>query len=117
MEGVLFVKAVLGDAVVVLRARCDVSLAELRRQVREKFAGSEGVRLRGPFTLEYAPPVVNGPTGRRAGKSVSTISSSSASSADWDRAMPLRGEEEWANAVANCGSKITLRVSSYPTSA
>ena len=106
-------KAVLDDAVILLRARCDVSLAELRRHVREKFARSEGVRLRGPFALEYAPLVVSGPAGRRTGKSASPMSSSSV---DWDRAMPLRSEEDWANAVASCGSKITLRVSSYPTS-
>ncbi|KAH9953898.1 hypothetical protein BC827DRAFT_103992 [Russula dissimulans] len=115
MEGVLFVKAVLDDAIVILRARCDESLAELRRHLLEKFARSGGVRPRGPFALEYAPPVVSGPAGRRAGKYVSTISSVSASSVDWDRAIPLRTEEDWANAVARCGSKITLRVSSYPT--
>jgi hypothetical protein len=118
----LLVKAVLGDAIVMLRPERDVSLAELRQRVHDKFASSEGVTLRGAFALEYVPTTTTtgggGGGAMTGGKRVSTVSALSTSSggsvgsADWARAVPLRCEGDWANAVARCGSsKVTLRVS------
>ncbi|KAI0303663.1 hypothetical protein B0F90DRAFT_1309664 [Multifurca ochricompacta] len=109
-DGTLVVKAALDNAIVVFRARRDIALTELRQRVYDKFVRTEGLPLRSPFALAYVPPAV-GASGKRA----STISSTSAASADLARALPLRNEGEWVTAVAGCGSKITLRVS-YPTS-
>ena len=102
----LVVKAVLDDAIIVFRADRDASLAELRRRVHEKFVLTEGAPLRGAFTLAYVPPVAG-----VDGKRVSSASSMSTSAVDWARAMPLRNEGDWANVVAGCGSRVTLRVS------
>ena len=104
----LVVKAVLDDAIVVFRVERDASFAELRHRVHEKFARSEGVTLRDAFVLAYVPPGVGGGGG---GKRVSTVSSMSTGSADLARALPLENEEDWAIAVAGCGSKVTIRVS------
>jgi len=102
------VKAVLGDTIVVLRVGRDASLEELRQRVHEKFARSEGMTLRDAFVLAYVPPVPAGPGG---GKRMSTVSSVSTGSADFSRALPLENEDDWANAVAGCGSKVTIQVS------
>jgi len=102
----LVVKAVLDDAIIVFRTERDASLAELRRRVHEKFVLTEGAPLRGAFTLAYVP-LMAGADGKR----VSSASSMSTSAVDWARAMPLRNEGDWANVVAGCGSRVTLRVS------
>jgi len=109
----LVVKAVLDDAIVVFRVERDASLAELRHRVHEKFARSEGMALRDAFVLAYVPPGAAG--GGGGGKRVSTVSSMSTGSADLARALPLEGDDDWAHAVAGCGSKVTIRVS-YGTS-
>ena len=109
MDDALVVKAALDDAIVVFRAQRDVPLMELRQRVFGKFARTEGMPLRDGFELSYLPPVGG------AGKNrVSTISMASAANVDWSGALPLRDEEDWATAIASCGSKITLRVT-YPT--
>jgi hypothetical protein len=105
MGDTLVVKAALDDAIVVFRAQRDVPLMELRQRVLEKFAGTEGIPLRGAFELSYLPPVVGAGKGR-----VSTISLASTASVDWSGALPVRNEGDWATAIASCGSKITLRV-------
>jgi hypothetical protein len=103
----LVVKAVLEDAIVMFRTVPEVSLAEVCQRVHEKFARTEVVPQRGAVALAYVPPAAG--TGA---KRVSTVSSTSTRSSDWARAMPLRSEGDWENAVAaNCGPKITLRVS------
>jgi hypothetical protein len=100
------VKAVLDDTIVVFRVERDASFEELRQRVHEKFARSEGMTLRNAFVLAYVPPASAG-----GGNRVSTVSSVSTGSADLARALPLENEDDWANAVAGCGSKITIRVS------
>ncbi|KAH9960706.1 hypothetical protein BJV74DRAFT_890826 [Russula compacta] len=102
----LVVKAMLDDTNVVFRIQRDVSLWELHQHLHEEFACTEGAVLRDTSLLMYVPPATGG-------KRVSTISSMSAN-VDWARALPLQTEEEWAAAVASCGSKITLRLN-YPT--
>lgn len=104
-DGTLVVKAVLDDAIVVFRVERDASLAELRQRVHEKFARSEGMALHDAFVLAYVPPGAGG------GKRVSTISAMSTGSADLARALPLEDDDDWATAVAGCGSKVTIRVS------
>jgi hypothetical protein len=69
--------------------------------------------LRGKFDLSYLPPVVGGP-GKNRMSTVSSMSTTSVASVDWTGALPLRNESDWAIAIANCGAKITLRVS-HPT--
>jgi len=105
----LVVKAALDDAIVIFRTHRTIALAELHKRLRDKFAQTEGISLRGAFALAHVPSTVGA-----GGKRMSTMSSASMGSVDWSRALPLRNEEEWATAVASCGSKITLRVS-YPT--
>jgi hypothetical protein len=100
------VKAVLDDAIVVFRVERDASFAELRQRVHEKFARSEGMSLHDAFVLAYVPPGAAGGGGKRA----STVSAMSTGSADLARALPLENEDEWAHAVASCGSKVTIRV-------
>lgn len=103
----LVVKAVLDDAIVMFRTVPEVSLAEVRQRVHEKFARTGVVPLRGAVVLAYVLPAAG--TGA---KRVSTVSSTSARSLDLARAVPLRSDGDWENAVAaNCDSKITLRVS------
>ena len=102
----LVVKAVLDDAIVVFRVERDASFAELRQRVHEKFARSEGMSLHDAFVLAYVPPSAAGGGWKR----VSTVSSMSTGSADLARAVPLESEDEWAHAVASCGSKVTIRV-------
>lgn len=109
MDDTLVVKAAFGDVIVGLRAQRDMSLVELRQRVLEKFARTEGLSLRGAFELSYLPPAV-GAGKRRA----SAVSLASTMSVDWSSALPLRNEDDWATAIASCGSKITLRVA-YPT--
>lgn len=101
------VKAVLDDTIVVFRVERDATFEELRQRVHEKFAGSEGVTLRDAFVLAYVPPAA----GVGGGKRVSTVSAMSTGSADLSRALPLENEDDWANAVAVCGWKVTIRVS------
>ena len=118
-DNTLVVKAVLDDAMVVLRVQRDVPLAELRQRVLEKFAQTEGMLLRGKFELSYLPqaPIVGpGGAGHNRTSTVSLMSTTSLASAsgDWTGALPLRNESDWATAIASRGSKITLRVS-HPT--
>ena len=111
-DNTLFVKAALDDAMVAFRARRDVPFAELRERVIGKFARSEGTVLRGAFELSYLPssPPAGG-WGRFRGSTLSLASAVSMSSvADWSGAVPLRNEADWAAAVAECGQKITVRV-------
>ena len=106
MNETLVVKAALDDVIVIFRAHRNMALAELHKRLQDKFAHTEGISLRGALALAYVPPAVGA-----GGKRMSTMSSASMGSVDWSRALPLRDEEEWATAVASCGSKITLRVS------
>jgi hypothetical protein len=110
MNETLVVKAALGDVIVIFRAHRNIAFAELHKRLQDKFAHTEGISLRGAFALAYVPPAVGA-----GGKRMSTMSSASMGSVDWSRVLPLRDEEEWAIAVASCGSKITLRVS-FPAS-
>jgi len=115
-DDALFVKAVLDDAKVVLPVQCDAALTELRQRVLEKFAQTEGMLLRDEFELSYLPPVVGG-AGKNRMSTVSSMSSTASLASvgvDWTGALPLRNENDWATAIASCGSKITLRVA-YPT--
>ncbi|KAI0258396.1 hypothetical protein BC834DRAFT_911578 [Gloeopeniophorella convolvens] len=110
-DDALVIKAALDDAIVVFRTQRDVSLAELRRRVHDKFTRAEGLPLPTAFALAYVPPAAA--AAGAGGKRASTISAASAGSADWARAVPVWREDEWATARASCGAKITLRVS-YP---
>ena len=108
----LFVKAAFDDAMVAFRAQRDVPLAELRERVRGKFSRAEDMALCGEFELSYLPPAPPACVGAGARFRASTLSLVSMNSiADWSGAVPLRSEEDWANAVARCGAKITIRVS------
>jgi hypothetical protein len=101
----LVVKAAFDDAIGVFRVQRDVSLMELHQRVLEKFAGTEGMPLRGAFELSYLPPAVGAGKGR-----VNPTNLTSTTSADWSGALPLRNEGDWTTAIASCGSKMTLRV-------
>jgi hypothetical protein len=106
------VKAAFDDAMVAFRAQRDVPLAELRERVRGKFSRTEDMALCGEFELSYLPPAPPAGVGAGARFRASTLSLVSMTSiADWSGAVPLRSEEDWANAVARCGAKITIRVS------
>jgi hypothetical protein len=94
------VKAVLDNSIVVFRVRRDTPLADLRRRVHDKFVRTEGIALHGAFALAYVIPVDS-----KGARRVSSMSSDSSA-----RAMPIQDEEDWANAVAECGLKITLRI-------
>lgn len=108
----LFVKAAFDDAMVAFRAQRDVPLAELRERVRGKFSRTEDMSLCGEFELSYLPPAPPAGVGAGARFRASSLSLVSMTSiADWSGAVPLRSEEDWANAVASCGAKITIRVS------
>lgn len=100
------VKAVLDNSIVVFRARRDMPLADLRRRVHDKFVRTEGIALHGAFALAYVIPG-DSKSARRAS---STSNDSSASA----MVMPIRDEQDWAAAVAQCGLKITLRIY-YPS--
>jgi hypothetical protein len=106
----LMVKAVLDDVIVVFCAQRNISLAGLHQRLHDKFTRTEGMPLPGAFALAYVPPTVSA-----GGKHVSTMSSASAESVDWARALLLENEEVWITAVASCGPKITLRII-YPPS-
>ncbi|KAH9063993.1 hypothetical protein EDB87DRAFT_1829702 [Lactarius vividus] len=97
------VKAVLDNTIVVFRARRDMALAELRQRVHDKFARTENIALHGAFALAYVLP-----TDSKSGRRVSSTS------CDISRALPIWDEEDWQDALARCGSKITLRVY-YPS--
>ena len=99
------VKAVLDNSIVVFRARRDMPLADLRRRVHDKFVRTEGIALHGAFALAY---VVS--TDNNSARRISSMSGDSSSL----RATPIRNEEDWAAAVAECGLKITLRIY-YPS--
>lgn len=97
------VKAVLDNSIVVFRVRRDVALAELRQRVHDKFARTESIALHGAFALAYVLPS-DSKSGRRV----------SSASCDISRALPVCDEEDWHDALARCGSKITLQVY-YPS--
>ncbi|KAF8271163.1 hypothetical protein EI94DRAFT_1721021 [Lactarius quietus] len=98
------VKAILDNSIVVFRARRDMPLADLRRRVHDKFVRTEGIALHGAFALAYLSPFDS-----KGARRVSSASGDSSSCA-----MPIQIEEDWADAVADCGLKITLRVY-YPS--
>jgi len=103
----LVIKAAHNNAIILLRAEEDLSLRELRRRLREKFLGQEGVALSEAFSLAYMIPA--SPTGKSRNRS-NSLSSASALS-DAVLMEKISTEDDWARLRSSLdGAKLTLRV-------
>jgi len=110
------IKAMYGDAIVVLKAERNSDLFEVRHRIWDKFVNQEGVQLSEDFILSYkksSSSLHNGTTTRSGGRqrsmSTSTVSTiSSISSIDPSMLSFIVLTSEWKNVAMACGSKLTL---------
>ena len=101
------VKAIMQDAIVLLRAAHGMPLADLRARLRDKFL-SEGVRLTDAFTVGFSPPA---PAPAMGGGRPRSQSTSSVSSAEGHRRLRfITNDADWEQAAAGCTGKLTIHV-------
>ncbi|KAJ7707538.1 hypothetical protein B0H17DRAFT_1174558 [Mycena rosella] len=103
----LVIKAAHNTAIILLRAEADLPLGEIRRRLREKFLGQEGVTLSDTFALAYMVPATP------AKGTVSSRSRANSTGNLTDAALMemITTEEEWARLKSSLeGTKLTLRV-------
>jgi hypothetical protein len=105
------VKAVMQDAIVLLRASHAMSLADLRDRLRDKFA-QEGVALTDAFTVGFSPRSPATGRERPVGARPRSQSTSSVGSADGQqrRLRFIASDEDWEQAAAGCTGKLTIHV-------
>ncbi|OBZ62672.1 hypothetical protein A0H81_15033 [Grifola frondosa] len=103
------VKVVLRDSIVLLRVAGSAPLKEVRQRIREKFLKQEGVPLSEAFLIGYVRPVSEEQTkaqrGRPRSHSVSSVGASNPASLCY-----VSSEEEWRDAIACAGRKLTIRL-------
>ncbi len=109
------IKAMHGESIVSFKVERNISLAELRQRIREKFVNQEKVPLNNNFVVSYKNLRSPGRIGNRARtystSTIATVSTiASLGSLDPSSLSFLVLEPEWRSLAEQCGSKLTLVV-------
>lgn len=101
------------NTIIVFRAPTEITYAEIRDKIYDKFVNQEGISLRPDFHLAFVAPtssrrsvtssVYSGIARKRAG-SVGSASSNDSS------LLPVQSREVWDEVVRDSDGKVTLRV-------
>ncbi|KAJ6507970.1 hypothetical protein C8R47DRAFT_63863 [Mycena vitilis] len=103
----LTIKAAHNDSIILLRVDEDLSLREVRRRLREKFLGQEGIALGQTFALAYMIPA----SPNKASVQTRKRANSTGTLLDTALMEMISTEEEWTHLRASLdGAKLTLRV-------
>ncbi|KAJ7678972.1 hypothetical protein DFH06DRAFT_502445 [Mycena polygramma] len=105
----LTIKAAHNDSIILLRVDEDLSLSEVRRRLRDKFLGQEGIALAETFSLAYMIPA----SPNKASVQTQTRKRANSTGTLLDTALMemISTEEEWARLRASLdGAKLALRV-------
>ncbi|KAJ6576654.1 hypothetical protein DFH09DRAFT_1149939 [Mycena vulgaris] len=106
----LVIKAAHNNAIILLRAEADLSLGEIRRRLREKFLGQEGVSLSDTFALAYMIPATPAKASAQSRGRANSLSSTGTLT-DTALMEMIATEDEWARLRSSLdGAKLTLRV-------
>lgn len=102
----LTVKVILEETIVLLRVPLQVSLAELRGRICEKYAKQEGLQIFPSFVIGCIPlPSERAMFVKGRPRSNSTSSNSALQSVRY-----ITTEAEWRFAVENCIGKLSIRL-------
>lgn len=113
--GGLSLKVAYNSTIILLRVTREVSLAEVRHRLYNKFVGQEGVPLDREFRLAFAASAPLSPVKERGQRkrTVSATSDGSGSSSTTTAAdlQPVNSEADWRQIVSTfSGGKMSLRV-------
>jgi hypothetical protein len=107
-DGSISVKVVHDMSIILLRAQRNISFAELRAKVYDKFVQQEGVPLSISFALAFLPPTpidCSKPRSRSRSSSMSAVERP-----DPTHMRFISSEHEWQHVIASIGrGKLTLR--------
>lgn len=109
----LSIKGVFGDHIIAFRADRGISFEEVRTKLHHKFVNQQGAKLSPSFTLTYKPSFTAGLMGNSTSPRPGRARSSSVSSAGAPDTSALRiisSQKDWQDAIASCGTKLTLHV-------
>jgi len=106
-SGALVIKAAHNNSIILLRAPRDISFAEMRQRVSDKFTRQEGVRLTSAFTIAFVVPSVTNQARQRS-DSLSSVRTSF----DLMQMRLIISESEWERVISSIegSGKLTLRV-------
>jgi len=107
-DGSISVKVVHDMSIILLRTQRNISFAELRAKVYDKFVQQEGVPLSTFFTLAFLPPApidYSKPQPRPQSSSMSAVGRPNLAHMRF-----ISSEHEWQHVIASTGrGKLTLR--------
>ncbi|KAH7097374.1 hypothetical protein BKA62DRAFT_716484 [Auriculariales sp. MPI-PUGE-AT-0066] len=130
--GMCSVKAKFDDVIVALRLPLGTPLSTLRARLCEKFVQAQGIQLHYRFSLAYTPPrrhtqmlqipsanempIILTPAALEfsesslASRPKSVYPSVPDSAASFKRLIPIWSQDDWEEALQNCGNKVILHV-------
>lgn len=109
-SGTLVIKAAHNNSIILLRASREITFAEARQRLSDKFMNQEGVRLTPAFTLAFVVPSIT--TQSRGAMGRSNSLSSARSPSDVTKMRLITSETEWERVISSIegNGKLTLRV-------
>lgn len=100
------VKVILDEAIVLLRVPLNVSLAELRGRIAEKYSKQEGVHVSPSFSIGY----ILSPSERATSPKGRPRSNSTSSNLAIQSVRYITAETEWRSVIDNCVGKVSIRL-------
>lgn len=110
LSPVITIKAMYGEAIIVIKIERTCNLAQLRKRIYEKFSKQETVLISECFILSYVKArQLTTSGGRRRALSTSTLASvTSVNAVDPKQLSFIVLEPEWKSVLKTCGPKLTL---------